>query len=250
MVGPDAPEIMQGVAIAMKAGATKAHFDSTVRLRPTKRPGCVTKTACCRAGCSPCMHAVVDDHCGGRPEPEDDTVSWLTGQEGSALCIQAWRRQACDLLATTYCRPLLPPSNAGGHPPLGSRGAGVDAQPGASHPRQGQRGPQQNQPQHLMTSMRSVVSCSAACCLPDSILIVVCMLHDGGRTHVSSGLVAQLLGHIHWLHICFGQEATILHVCMHITFGQTGAHLHGIQLFSVIDSQRQHKNIKAMQSIS
>ena len=30
MVGPDAPEITQGVAIAMKAGATKAHFDSTV----------------------------------------------------------------------------------------------------------------------------------------------------------------------------------------------------------------------------
>jgi glutathione reductase (NADPH) len=35
MVGPDAPEIMQGVAIAMKAGATKAHFDSTVGIHPS-----------------------------------------------------------------------------------------------------------------------------------------------------------------------------------------------------------------------
>jgi hypothetical protein len=69
--------------------------------------------------------------------------------------------------------------------------------------------------------------------------------HHGGMTHVSSGLVAQLLGHVHWLHICFGQEATILHVCMHIIFGQTGAYLHGIKLFSVIDSQRQQKQHKS-----
>ena len=34
MVGPDAPEIMQGVAIAIKAGATKAVFDSTVCPHP------------------------------------------------------------------------------------------------------------------------------------------------------------------------------------------------------------------------
>jgi len=35
MVGPDAPEIMQGVAIALKAGATKAQFDSTVGVHPS-----------------------------------------------------------------------------------------------------------------------------------------------------------------------------------------------------------------------
>ena len=29
-VGPDAPEIMQGLAVALKAGATKAVFDSTI----------------------------------------------------------------------------------------------------------------------------------------------------------------------------------------------------------------------------
>ena len=35
MVGPDAGEIMQGVAIAMRAGATKAVFDTTIGIPPT-----------------------------------------------------------------------------------------------------------------------------------------------------------------------------------------------------------------------
>ncbi len=35
MVGLDAPEIIQGVAIAIKAGATKADFDATVGIHPT-----------------------------------------------------------------------------------------------------------------------------------------------------------------------------------------------------------------------
>lgn len=35
MVGPDAGEIVQGFAVAMKAGATKAIFDSTVGIHPT-----------------------------------------------------------------------------------------------------------------------------------------------------------------------------------------------------------------------
>jgi len=35
MVGPDAAEIMQGIAIAIKAGATKAHFDATVGIHPS-----------------------------------------------------------------------------------------------------------------------------------------------------------------------------------------------------------------------
>ena len=35
MVGPDSPEVMQGIAIALKAGAKKAHFDSTVGIHPT-----------------------------------------------------------------------------------------------------------------------------------------------------------------------------------------------------------------------
>ena len=35
MVGPDAPEIIQGIAIAVKAGLTKRDFDVTVALHPT-----------------------------------------------------------------------------------------------------------------------------------------------------------------------------------------------------------------------
>ncbi len=35
MIGPDAPEILQAAAIAVKAGLTKAQFDATVALHPT-----------------------------------------------------------------------------------------------------------------------------------------------------------------------------------------------------------------------
>jgi glutathione reductase (NADPH) len=41
-VGPDAPEILQGVAIALKAGATKAVFDSTVGIHPSAAEEFVT----------------------------------------------------------------------------------------------------------------------------------------------------------------------------------------------------------------
>lgn len=42
MVGPDAPEIMQGVAVALQAGATKAQFDSTVGVHPSAAEELVT----------------------------------------------------------------------------------------------------------------------------------------------------------------------------------------------------------------
>lgn len=42
MVGADAGEIIQGIAIAMKAGATKAHFDSTIGIHPTAAEEFVT----------------------------------------------------------------------------------------------------------------------------------------------------------------------------------------------------------------
>ncbi len=42
MVGPDAGEIMQGLAIAMKAGATKTDFDSTIGIHPTSAEEFVT----------------------------------------------------------------------------------------------------------------------------------------------------------------------------------------------------------------
>jgi len=35
MIGPEAPEIMQAAAIAVKAGLTKADFDATVAIHPT-----------------------------------------------------------------------------------------------------------------------------------------------------------------------------------------------------------------------
>ncbi len=42
MVGPDAGEIVQGFAVAMKAGATKAMFDSTIGIHPTAAEEFVT----------------------------------------------------------------------------------------------------------------------------------------------------------------------------------------------------------------
>jgi len=35
MVGQDAGEVMQGIGIAIKAGATKEIFDSTIGIHPT-----------------------------------------------------------------------------------------------------------------------------------------------------------------------------------------------------------------------
>lgn len=45
MVGPDAGEIIQGLAVAIKAGATKAHFDATVGIHPTAAEEFVTMRA-------------------------------------------------------------------------------------------------------------------------------------------------------------------------------------------------------------
>lgn len=42
MVGPDAGEIMQGIAVALKAGATKTTFDSTIGIHPTAAEEFVT----------------------------------------------------------------------------------------------------------------------------------------------------------------------------------------------------------------
>ncbi len=42
MVGPDAGEIMQGLAIALKCGATKAQFDATIGIHPTAAEEFVT----------------------------------------------------------------------------------------------------------------------------------------------------------------------------------------------------------------
>jgi glutathione reductase (NADPH) len=42
MVGPDAGEIIQGIAVAMTAGATKAHFDATIGIHPTAAEELVT----------------------------------------------------------------------------------------------------------------------------------------------------------------------------------------------------------------
>ncbi|MDN0077415.1 hypothetical protein QU481_21545 [Crenobacter sp. SG2303] len=42
MVGPDAGEILQGIAVALKAGATKAVFDDTIGIHLTAAEEFVT----------------------------------------------------------------------------------------------------------------------------------------------------------------------------------------------------------------
>ena len=42
MCGADAPEIVQGFAVALKAGATKAEFDDTIGIHPTSAEEFVT----------------------------------------------------------------------------------------------------------------------------------------------------------------------------------------------------------------
>ena len=50
MVGPDAGEVVQGFAVAMKAGATKAIFDSTIGIHPTVAEEFVTMREPVKAG--------------------------------------------------------------------------------------------------------------------------------------------------------------------------------------------------------
>ncbi len=50
MVGDDAPEILQGVAVAIKCGATKARFDATVGIHPTAAEELVTLRKPVRTG--------------------------------------------------------------------------------------------------------------------------------------------------------------------------------------------------------
>jgi len=42
MIGPDAGEIVQGFAVAIKAGAMKADFDATIPIHPTSAEEFVT----------------------------------------------------------------------------------------------------------------------------------------------------------------------------------------------------------------
>jgi glutathione reductase (NADPH) len=42
MVGDHAAEIIQGIGIAIKAGATKAHFDDTIGIHPSAAEEFVT----------------------------------------------------------------------------------------------------------------------------------------------------------------------------------------------------------------
>ena len=45
MMGCDAGEIIQGIAVAIKAGATKAQFDQTIGIHPTAAEEFVTMRA-------------------------------------------------------------------------------------------------------------------------------------------------------------------------------------------------------------
>ena len=42
MLGNDAPEIIQGIAVAIKAGASKKDFDETIGIHPTAAEEFVT----------------------------------------------------------------------------------------------------------------------------------------------------------------------------------------------------------------
>ncbi|KMZ69798.1 Glutathione-disulfide reductase [Zostera marina] len=53
MCGPDAPEIMQGLAVAIKCGATKAQFDSTVGIHPSAAEEFVTMRSVTRTVSAP-----------------------------------------------------------------------------------------------------------------------------------------------------------------------------------------------------
>ena len=48
ILGRDAPEMLQGFAVAIKAGATKADFDATIGIHPTAAEEIVTMRAPCR----------------------------------------------------------------------------------------------------------------------------------------------------------------------------------------------------------
>jgi glutathione reductase (NADPH) len=48
MLGPDAGEIIQGLAVAIRAGATKADFDSTLGIHPTAAEEFVTMRTAAR----------------------------------------------------------------------------------------------------------------------------------------------------------------------------------------------------------
>ncbi len=58
MVGPDAGEIVQGFAVALKCGATKAQFDSTIGIHPTAAEELVTM----RERCPEPDHALEVEH--------------------------------------------------------------------------------------------------------------------------------------------------------------------------------------------
>ena len=50
MMGPDCGEIMQGIAIAVKMGATKADFDATIGIHPTAAEEFVTMRSSRQSG--------------------------------------------------------------------------------------------------------------------------------------------------------------------------------------------------------
>ena len=50
MIGPDAPEIIQGLAVAVKMGATKADFDAAMAIHPTSAEEFVTLRSAVPAG--------------------------------------------------------------------------------------------------------------------------------------------------------------------------------------------------------
>ena len=70
MVGPDAGEVVQGFAVAMKAGATKAVFDSTIGIHPTMAEEFVTMREALPAAPVTAVSAVPSDAAAASAAPQ------------------------------------------------------------------------------------------------------------------------------------------------------------------------------------
>ena len=74
MLGPDAGEIVQGLAVALKAGATKADFDATVGIHPTAAEEFVTMRSVTTVERKSAAHRPCTGWRGARPCGRDSCV--------------------------------------------------------------------------------------------------------------------------------------------------------------------------------
>lgn len=97
MVGPDSAEIMQGLGIALKCGATKAQFDSTVGIHPSAAEEWVTMSAPVRWGSGKDFGAMLSARRSSWAAEE-----WVTMVHQSG-CASRWHPASC----VERCSPFL-----------------------------------------------------------------------------------------------------------------------------------------------